>query len=84
MTTVIGSGHAMHAYAPASYLEVALAAGKAVVVMRHGTSGRSVFIGNPSSPLEDMVSKRAVAAYLADGMNQMGATFTTCWSAMHR
>ena len=52
----------------AYYLELALDAGQAVVVMRYGASERLVYIGDPDSSLDELSSSVAVAAHLADEM----------------
>ncbi|MBC8752388.1 hypothetical protein OKW43_005728 [Paraburkholderia sp. WC7.3g] len=68
------SGHATQEHTPASlqvladYLELALDDGESVVVMRDGTSVRSVYIGNPTGSLDDLVEHGTVAAYLAGEM----------------
>ncbi|MGF6721481.1 hypothetical protein P3T43_000828 [Paraburkholderia sp. GAS41] len=74
MTTAAGSAYAMYTSTPASlrelanYLELALDAGQAVVVMRYGTSQRSVYIGDPENSLDTLSSSDAVAAHLAEEM----------------
>src|SRR5580692_5560269 len=74
MTTAAGSAYAMYTSTPASlrelanYLELALDAGQAVVVMRYGTSQRSVYIGDPENSLDTLSSSDAVAAHLDEEM----------------
>lgn len=74
MTTAASSAYSMRTSTPASlrelanYLEVALDAGQAVVVMRYGTGERLVYIGNPGSSLDELERSDAVAAHLADEM----------------
>ena len=85
MTTPASSAYSVGTSTPeslrelASYLELALDAGQAVVVMRYGTSQRSVYIGNPDNSLDKLSSSDALAAHLAEemltltepGMNRM-------------
>lgn len=52
----------------ASFLELALDEGKSVVVMRIGKQVRSVYVGNPSSALEDLTDSGVVDAFQADEM----------------
>ncbi|MEW6345020.1 MAG: hypothetical protein RXR20_00295 [Paraburkholderia sp.] len=74
MTTATGSAYAMQTSTPASlrelanYLEQALDAGQAVVVMRYGEKHRSVYIGDPADSLDTLSSSEALAAHLADEM----------------
>jgi hypothetical protein len=74
MTTAAGSAQVARTCTPASlrelanYLELALDAGQAVVVMRYGTAERLVYIGIPGSSLDGLSSSDAVAAHLADEM----------------
>jgi hypothetical protein len=87
MTTATGSAYAMQTSTPASlrelanYLELALDAGQAVVVMRYGASERPVYIGDPNGSLDEFAISDAFAAHLADevltltapGMNRITA-----------
>jgi len=74
MAAATGSAYATHSGTPASlrelasYLELALDAGQAVVVMRYGKSERLVYIGDPEGTLADLCGSGAVAAALADEM----------------
>jgi hypothetical protein len=74
MTIATGSAYAMGTSTPASlrefanYLELALDAGQAVVVMRYGENHRSVYIGDPADSLDTLSSSDALAAHLADEM----------------
>jgi hypothetical protein len=52
----------------AHYLELALDAGQAVVVMRYGTGQRAVYIGIPGDSLDMLSISVAVAAHLAEEM----------------
>jgi hypothetical protein len=52
----------------AGYLELALDEGESVVVMRIGSQVRSVYVGNPSGALEDLMDSGVVDAFQADEM----------------
>ncbi|MEC5404389.1 hypothetical protein VOM14_02245 [Paraburkholderia sp. MPAMCS5] len=52
----------------AGYLELALDEGKSVVLMRIGAQVRSVYVGDPSSALEDLRDEGVVSAQQADEM----------------
>ncbi|SIT49195.1 conserved hypothetical protein [Paraburkholderia ribeironis] len=52
----------------AGYLEAALDQGESVVLMRIGTHVRSVYVGDPSRPLEELMESGAVDAIQADEM----------------
>jgi hypothetical protein len=52
----------------AGYLELALDEGESVVLMRIGTHVRSVYVGDPSSALEDLRDEGVVPAQQADEM----------------
>lgn len=87
MTTASGSAYAVQSSTPASlrelayYLELALDAGQAVVVMRYGSGERSVYIGDPNRSIDELSVSEAFAAHLADevltltepGMNRITA-----------